>query len=91
MGVQRWQKLEKQQIDAKLACVICHSREVARQWAYDPRLAQFAACHHIAIGPCRKQQRCGTHDRIVRSTAVTKFIVVFQLLNSWKKSKRPPQ
>jgi len=25
MGVQRWQKLKKQQIEAKLACTICHS------------------------------------------------------------------
>jgi len=25
MGIQRWQKLEKQQIEAKLACVIRHS------------------------------------------------------------------
>ena len=52
--------------------------EVARRSAYDPRLPQLAAClsARAAISSAAEQ------DRIVRSPTVTKFIVVFHLLNS---------
>jgi len=52
--------------------------EVARRSAYDPRLPQLAAC----LSARAASSSAAEHDRIVRSTAVTKFIVVFHLLNS---------
>jgi len=52
--------------------------EVARRSDYNPRLPQLAAC----LSARAASSSAAEQDRIVRSTAVTKFIVVFHLLNS---------